>query len=261
MNCLFIPRGSIALRAPRSHLCLPLPAGFTPPETEAARRRLSSAMADGCGVSSVTALFSSPRPNVWVCAFLHGASRRKRAATYEQGRPGSITYIPRDAELVIADGVCGRLYLSGPSRSTVFDWLPALNGTLFPDRRPAEPFTFRPFQLAPLRFLSVSARRPTYSSAPWAALALKGISWQEAGSPTSLSMRLWCGDGFEELDVTGEPWPPHLLSVAFSMTPVSARHAYTAELYEGRCPMLRATLSLATFEAVGALTSLAWSTP
>ncbi len=249
-------RGGLALRAPRRHLCLPLPEGFSPPTSPATQELLRSAVADAVGLSSLTAVYDSPAPNVWLCAFFHGAERRRHAATYERGAPGSVSYIPRNAETILVDWKRGMLYLSAPDRVSVHDLALAMNRTLFPNRRPAESFCAPPFDLAPLRFLTPDDRRPTCASAPWESLTLKAITWQDAGEDFALSRRLWSGDGFDALEASGEPLPAHLLSMAFALRPASARQVYTAELYAG-VPYIRATLSPATLPALAALVSLA----
>ena len=248
--------GGLALRAPRRHLCLPLPAGFTPPTSPATQELLRSAVSDAVGLSALTAVYDSPAPNVWLCAFFHGADRIRHAATYERGAPGSVAYIPRNAETILADWKRGLLYLSAPDRVNLHDLALAMNRTLFPDRRPAQPFRAPPFDLAPLRFLTPSDRRPACATAPWESLALKALTWQDAGEDFALSRRLWSGDGFDALEASGEPLPAHVLSVAFAIRPRGARHVYTAELYAGE-PTIRATLSPATLPALAELVSLA----
>ena len=229
---LTAPDGAtLALRAPRRHLCLSLPEGFEPPAHPECQTRLSQAVADLLGVRSLTPVCREIARHVWMCAFLHGAGRPRRAATYENGCPGSVVYVPRSAEVAVIDWPRGLLYVSSPHPERLPALLTALNGTLFPHRRPATPF-------------------------PWEALALKSLTWREPGEGASLARRLWPGDGFEEFDATGDPWPRRLVALGLTVLPAGARHAYVAELFQGT-GFLRASLSPATLNALAALLALA----
>lgn len=140
---LTAPDGAaLALRAPRRHLCLSLPEGFEPPDSHERQACLARAVADVLGLPALTPVCREIARHVWMCAFLHGAVRPRRAATYENGRPGSVAYVPRNAELVVADWPRGRLYVSGPNPERLPALLTALNGTLFPARRPGPPPPF-----------------------------------------------------------------------------------------------------------------------
>lgn len=252
---LTAPDGAtLALRAPRRHLCLSLPEGFEPPAHPECQTRLSQAVADLLGVRSLTPVCREIARHVWMCAFLHGAGRPRRAATYENGCPGSVVYVPRSAEVAVIDWPRGLLYVSSPHPERLPALLTALNGTLFPHRRPAAPFSALNFELSPLRLMGPADRRPAH--APWEALALKSLTWREPGEGASLARRLWPGDGFEEFDATGDPWPRRLVALGLTVLPAGARHAYVAELFQGT-GFLRASLSPATLNALAALLALA----
>ncbi len=249
------PEGAaLALRAPRRHLCLSLPEGFEPPADPRRQTRLAQAAADTLGVPKPTPVCREIARHVWMCALLHGAGRPRRAATYENGHPGSVVYVPRSAELAVVDWPRGLLYVSGPEPGRLPGWLAALNGTLFPARRPAAPFAPLAFDLAPLRLMGPGDRRPSH--APWEALSLKSLTWREPGEGASLARRLWPGDGFEEFDATGDPWPRRLVALGLTVVPAGARRAYVAELFQGT-GFLRASLSPMTLGALAALLALA----
>lgn len=245
---------TLALRAPRRHLCLALPEGFEPPTSPNCQTRLARAVADALGLCALTPVCREIAHNVWLCAFLHGAGRPRRAATYENGRPGSVAYVPRNAELTLVDWPRGLLYVSGPQPERLPDLLTAFNGTLFPARRPAAPFFPLVFDLTPLRLMGPADRRPG-AGAPWESLHLKSLTWREAGEGASLARRLWPGDGFAEFDATGDPWPRRLVALGLTVQPPGAPRAYVAELFQG-VGLLRATLSPVTLRALAALLTL-----
>lgn len=248
----------VALRAPRKFSCHALPEGaFAPPEGEAAER-LGAAVGAALGLRALTPVARQIAPDVWLCAFLHGEARRRWVATYERGRPGRVAYIPRSAEVVVADRPRGLLYLSCSDAERGRALLPALNGALFPDRRPAEPFDAPTLDLAPFRLMGPGDRRPLAPGAPWAVLTLKGMTWQEPGLAGPLTRRLWPTDGFEALDALGGPWPERLRSLAFAVRPAGAPRGYVAELFQGPA-RLRATLSPLTLDALAALMAFARS--
>lgn len=250
------PEGvTLTLRAPRRHLCLALPEGFEPPASPERQTRLARAVADALGLPVLTPVCREIAHNVWMCAFLHGAGRPRRAATYENGRPGSVAYVPRSAELALVDWPHGLLYVSGPTPERLPDLLIALNGTLFPTRRPAAPFLPLAFDLASLRLLAPDGRQPP-SGTPWERLSLKSLTWREPGEGASLARRLWPGDGFAEFDATGDPWPRRLVALGMTVVPAGARRAYVAEFFQGE-GFLRATLSPVTLRALAALIALA----
>ena len=197
------PRGWRALRAPRRFRCYALPEGFTPPAGERAAA-LARAAADALCVGPVTPVCREIGRHVWLCAFLHGADRRHWLATYEDGRPAGLDYVPRRAYLAILDWPHAYLYLAGPDDARAAALLQAFNGTLFPDRRPAEPFRPLRFDLAPLWLLPPEARRPADPAARWSELRLKGLAWREPGRGGALGQRQWPLDGFDELDGTGD---------------------------------------------------------
>lgn len=250
------PEGAtLALRAPRRHLCLALPEGFEPPVSPERQTSLARAVADALGLLALTPVCREVAHNVWMCAFLHGAGRPRRAATYENGRPGSVAYVPRNAELALVDWPHGLLYVSGPESERLPDLLTAFNGTLFPTRRPAAPFHALAFDLASLRLIGPDDRHPA-SGAPWERLSLKSLTWREPGEGASLARRLWPGDGFAEFDATGDPWPRRLVALGMTVVPAGARRAYVAELFQGE-GLLRAALSPVTLRALAALVALA----
>ena len=248
------PRGWRALRAPRRFRCYALPEGFTPP-AGARAAALARAAADALCVGPVTPVCREIGRHVWLCAFLHGADRRHWLATYEDGRPAGLDYVPRRAYLAILDWPHAYLYLAGPDDARAAALLQAFNGPLFPDRRPAEPFRPLRFDLAPLWLLPPEARRPADPAARWSELRLKGLAWREPGRGGALGQRQWPLDGFDELDGTGAPIPERLVSLAFALRPRAATHAYVAELYHD-APLLRATLTPTTLPALAALLSL-----
>ena len=247
---------TIALRAPRKFACHTLPDTPLEPPLGDAGRRLARAVASALGLPALTPIARAVAPGVWLCAFLHGGAGRRWVATYERGRPGRVAFVPRSAEVVVADAPRGLLYLSSSDPERARALLPALNGTLFPGRRPAEPFGTPSLDLAPFRLLGPGDRRPGAPGASWATLALKAMTWQEPGLAGPLTRRLWPADGFEELDALGGPWPERLRSLAFSVRPIGARRGYVAELFQGPA-RLRATLSPLTLDAVAGLLRLA----
>ncbi len=250
---LSAPNGAtLALRAPRYHLCYRMPAPFEPPSSPEAQHLLAERVADWLALKALTPLCREVAHNVWMCAFLHGADRVHSAATYEQAGPGRVAYVPRNAELALFDWPRNLLYLSGPKPELLPDLLPTFNGLLFPKRRPAAPFLPLHFNLHPLRLLGPEARNPTEPHAPWRALALKSLTWQEPGEAGALARRLWPGDGFTDFEATGDPWPRRLRSVGMTVLPREARRASVVELFQGT-GRLRAALSPATLPALAEL--------
>jgi len=242
-------------RVPRRLLSLPLPAGFSPPQSPAALRRAAEAVADMLGAPALTPLCRELGPGAWMVAFLHGAPRMRRAATYEDGAPGCVRYIPRSAELAVADCAHGLLYLSSPEGEPPERLFPAFNGTLFPGRAPAAPFPGHAFDVSALRLLTAEARSPEAPGAPWRRLCLKSLTWGEPGCAPALTRRLWSGDGFAEFDATGDPWPPRLLSAGLTFRTPGSRQTYVGEFFQGT-GALRASLAPATLGTLAALVRL-----
>ncbi len=237
------------LRAPRRYTCYALPEGFDPPTSPERRRLLAETVADRVGLPALTPICAEIARHVWLFAFLHGASRQIHAATYEHGHPGLISYIPRNADLVLVDWNHSLLYISGPHADRLSGLLPALNGTLFPERRCAAPFQPLAFDLTPLRLMSPTDRHPSHPGAPWAQLRLKGLTWQEAGLGGAHSRRVWPLDGFDDFEATGDQWPDHLASLTLSIRLPQHAHPYVAEFFQGTAE-LRATISPKTLPAL-----------
>lgn len=248
----------VALRAPRKFVCYALPeTPLAPLRDCAAVAALAAAAAEALCVAALTPVVREVAPRVWLCAFFHGEAHRRWVATYERDRPGRVAYIPRTTEVALIDCPRGLLYLSCAARSERgLALLPAFNGTLFPGRRPAAPFFPLRLDLAPFRLLGPGDRRPALPGGPWAGLALKSMTWGEAGEAAPIGRLLWPDDGYAEFDVGARPWPEHLRSLAFAVRPAVARRACVAELYQG-VARLRATLAPPTLAAVGALLDLA----
>lgn len=241
-----LPR--ILMRPRRRYRCLALPDAFVPPEEPADQARLTAAIRDAL-TPDLHPVIRPAAPGAWLCAFLHAAPRPKRAATYEHGRPGTVRFTPRAAALLLADWRHGLLYAATPRRDALPGFLAALNGTLFPGRRPAAPFQTLPLDPDRLRLLSPQDRRPGPPGAPWAELRLKALAWQEPGLGGARGELRWDGDGFD----AAEPWPERLQRLTFLIRPPGAKPgaAFVAELHRGG--ELLAALSPHTLPALAAL--------
>ena len=246
------------LRAPRKYRCVRLAGNscFVPPTEAGVQQQIAERVGDLLGLPHLTARFEPLGPEVWLCVFFHGADRPRHAATYEGNRPGSITYIPRHAVVVIVDWRHRLLYLAGPHPKRLGDLLPALNGTLFPERELARPFASAHFHLEPFRYLPPEARHPAGRSVPWRELTLKGYSSREAGVNGPLTRMVWPLDGFTALESGCVAWPAHLRTLLLGFRVAEGERLFLAEFAEGETE-LRVSLSPQTFTPVAELVALA----
>lgn len=251
-GCSMVP-----LQAPRVYLCARMPdiERFRPPATPDIQHKLTETTQAIFNLPALTGRFREVLPNVWLCIFFHGRARPYRAPTYEAGRPASITYIPRHAEILIADWRHGLLYLTGQQKAHLPEWLPPLTRILFPGETPATPPNYPTFALETLRFLAPGERHPIREDAPWAHLLLKAFTSREPGLEGAHTRRLWPGDGWDELDCGAEQWPNHLCSATLGLRLHGLRKTYPIELYQG-LNRLRAPLAPETFHAIATLINL-----
>ncbi|MBQ9694017.1 MAG: hypothetical protein IJV69_04600 [Kiritimatiellae bacterium] len=243
------------LRAPRRLLCLPLPEGFKAPVTPASESILAERIGDLLGIATLTSSIHRLGANQWLMAFFHGQTTRHRAATYENGRPGAVTYTPRQVALVVADAANGLLYVSATNRAHSTALLPALNGTLFPNRPIGMPFQAFCFDLNILPILRQNERHPQENHYPWRNLTLKSITWKEAGLNSPISKTVWCADGFEALELQSFIWPRHLLTAGLAFQPEGGRTQFSVD-FAHQQSLLRASLSPKTLDGLAALIRL-----
>ncbi|MEG1787945.1 MAG: hypothetical protein RR268_01820 [Kiritimatiellia bacterium] len=239
------------LRAPRRYLCYELPDEFVPPETEEAVAHLGETVGDMLGVKALTPMVRKLTSMQWMVVFFHGAERCHRVATYEDGRSGSVAYIPRSAEVILFDCQHHFLYGSSPTMERVTDILAAL-ASCFPERHRAQPFQPVRFNVHQLRLLSAVHRHPTAPASPWKHLTLKSLAWKEAGEDGTVTRQLYPTDGFEAFDFAACDWMPRMVSVGMKLTPPAKDQGYVVELFH-QTSLFRATLSPVTLPAVGAL--------
>lgn len=243
------------LRAPRRLLCLPLPEPFEPPVSEAQVAALTERVGDMLGITHLTPRVYRLAPQQWLIAFYHGQVRKFRAATYEDGQLGAVTYTPRQAAIIIVDTQHRLFYVSASNRRHVVALLPALNGTLFPQRPAGMPFFSYRFDLDVLGVLRQCDRSPTVGVYPWQQLSLKFVSWQEAGRNAPVSKTDWPTNGFDYLDEQAFTWPRHLVDVGLTFQPEGVRKSFSVDFVH-QAGLLRTTLSEQTFSCVAGLVSL-----
>lgn len=239
----------VLLRPRRVYCRYRLPDSFEPPSTPKAQTRLATAVGDALS-AEIWPVIREMGAGAWLCAFLHGAERPRRVATYDHGRPGSVRFRPRVAAVAVADWRHGLLYASAPKREALPDFLTALNGTLFPGRRPAAPFACVDVDPAALCLLGPEDRRPAPGRGPWAELSLKALAWEEAGLGGGLGEMKWPGDGFD----SAESWPAHVWRATVLVRPHGEQRGFVAELRRGG--ELRAALGAHALAPLAALAGM-----
>jgi hypothetical protein len=242
-------------QVPRRLLCLPLPDGFTLPTTAHALDCLTERVGDALGFDELTPICKRLAPGQWMFIFFHGREKALRAATYENGAPGSITYTPRQAAMIVIDLPHRHFYVSTVRTEMLRSLLSALNGTLFPNRPIAMPFAAYRFDLDILPALRQCDRHPASGHYPWQNLSLKSISAIEPGTNASLIKTNWMADGFEYLDLQAFTWPRHPREVSLLFQPADCKNRFTVSFFHNQ-GILRASLSLRTLPAIGELVNL-----
>lgn len=243
------------LQAPRRLLCLPLPEVVVPPVEEIVVSRTAERVGDLLGLEALTPKVVRMGPGQWMLVFFHGQVRQHRAATYEDGRPGSVTYTPRQVAMVVIDQRHHLFYVSASNKRQVPALLPALNGTLFPGRSLVEPFVSFRFDLDVLPALRPCDRRPMAGVYPWRNLTLKSISHVEPGVNASVTKTDWATDGFELLEQQGFVWPRHLMDAGLQFEPREAGRGFTVSFFHEQ-GVLRTALSERTLSSVAGLVQL-----
>ena len=246
---------SRVFQAPRRLLCLPLPDGFTPPTTEHDLAILTERVGDALGFNELTPKCKRLAPGQWIFIFFHGRERVLRAATYEHGEPGSITYTPRQAALIFVDLPHRHFYISTARIEMLRSLLSALNGTLFPNRPIALPFVAYRFDLDILPALRQCDRRPLTGHYPWQNLTLKSISALDPGVNASIIKTNWTTDGFEHLDLQAFTWPRHPKEASLLFQPTACKSRFTVSVFHDQ-GFLRASLSLRTLPTLAELVNI-----
>lgn len=243
------------IAAPRRYCCLCLPDEFVPPVGATQQALLAERCGEALGIEQVTPYVQPLGHGKWMIALFHGRPSPHRAATYENGSPGSISYTPRQVALLMVDAQQRLLYLSCADPRRVIDLSYALNGTLFPGRLCAMPFLRMNFDLGNFRYLSLNDRAPCATPHPWRRLSLKAMEWSEPGSDAPLMRTTWPEDGFEALDLHAFEWPlhPHLAALQVFLPTRASGYAVA---FANDSAFLRAALSPATLPAVGKLVEL-----
>lgn len=243
------------LQAPRRLLSLPLPEDVKPPVEADVVLRTAERVGDLLGIEALTPKVLRMGPGQWMLVFFHGQVRQHRAATYEDGQPGMVTYTPRQVAMVVIDQPHHLFYVSASKKHQVPALLPALNGTLFPGRAMAEPFLSYCFDLDVLPALRPSDRHPMAGTYPWRNLTLKSISHVEPGSNAAVTKTDWVMDGFELLEQQGFVWPRHLMDAGLQFEPIGADRGFTASFFQGQ-GIVRTALSARTLSSVAGLVQL-----
>lgn len=243
------------LSAPRRLVAFSLPLCCTLPCPDDLLNQLALRIGDLLGFDSVTPFQRPLAAQQWMLAFYHGQPTRHRAATYENGHPGAITYTPRNVALIVIDARHRIGYASASKMTRIHALLSALNGLLFPDRPLHSPPEIFSFDLNALRFLTFQERHCLTGQYPWQHLRLKFLTWTEAGTEASSTKHLWHEDGFDALDLDGFTWPLHPLTAGIQCFLPGKRCGYKIELSH-HSPHLRATLSPQTLETLAALIRL-----
>lgn len=251
----FTDAPSRIFQAPRRLLCLLLPDGFTPPTTESDLATLSERVGDALGFSELTPKCTRLAPGQWMFIFFHGREKVHRAATYENGTPGSITYTPRQAAMFFIDLPHRHFYVSTACTATLRALLSALNGTLFPNRPLAAPFAAYRFDLDILPALRQCDRRPLPGHYPWQNLSLKSVSSIDPGVNASLMKTNWTTDGFEHLDLQAFTWPRHPREASLLFQPTACKSRFTVSFFHNQ-GYLRASLSSRTLPTIAELVNL-----
>ncbi len=184
-------------RVPRVYRCYQCDKSLDLSQLRGASQTLAQGMARCLAVASLLPHEQRLAPGVRMVSYWHGANRKHRLATYDDVTGvGAIWYRPRLAAVLVIDEGQRTLLASLPSRvervhleEVLRSLQPEASGELLQERR---------LNLPALLSLPVERLRPLSTSAPWRAVQLKSIAWQEAGRLGAENTKEWYGDGWED---------------------------------------------------------------
>ena len=251
-----------AFKASRTYICLPF-CGFEMAEpSEEVLKRVAEQVEVRMGVNQVTPKCWRPRADLWMIAFFYGDERTYRA-TYEDGKSGSINFIPRQVFYVVLDTRHHYLYVSLPEkrRAATPDFLYALNGTLFENRAPNTPFEACDLDLDVFNGLDYDYRAPRAFEMPWVSLIMAELDYRvTARIGSSHFVYKPNRDGFEDMHLEGIPWPRYVEHIILHCHTYDSQRGKALEsvitLYN-RSSYIRVSLSEKNADAVAALVTLA----
>lgn len=180
MNLGIFPAGTVSVKAAwRNYDCYHLDAAFTAPSSPEQQTEFTESIRKALKVECITPCFAQLTEEAWLCTFFHQATRDHRTSTYENGRPGSITYRPREAATFVFDPKHAVFYLSLAGDVSPGPILRTLPGTLLPEKaRLPMPFAFN-LKKAP--FFCDGFSRPAPDRMPWNYFKLKSANCANPG--------------------------------------------------------------------------------
>jgi hypothetical protein len=199
-----------------------------------------------------------PRSDLWMIAFFYGDYSTRRA-TYENGKSGSIKYIPRQVFYLVVDACNNILHvsLSDKRARATPDFLSALNGTLFEGRAERKPFYAFDFDLGKFMEMDFNTRYPYCDEAPWRALRMTELHYrlaarEDSGRITYMPRR----DGFEEMPTEELAWPRYVEHIKLHCAG-SGDAAESMMVFYHQTNLFRTSLTVKNIDAIAELIKIA----
>ncbi len=247
-----LPAMQIIRKVPRSYRCYSLPESIDLSQIPRAQEALAERMASFLAVEHLTPHVMVIAPGVWMCTYWHGGKRRHRLSTYEDEGMGALWYRPRLTASLVFDGIGKMVLISLPKEAPEGVPMDALACLQPKGASPLMSLMPLGFSLVPVLGLPFELCRPLSPSAPWRALQLKSVIWQEAGKLAARMAMQWPRDGWADFHITPIAQMPERIASATMRICLDARRAYGILLEPGT-QTVKVSLCEAVFPAVRAL--------
>lgn len=255
MNLGLLSTGAVPVRNVwRKYRCFRLEE-FTAPSSSEIQAEFTERVREALEVDSITPVFKQLTADAWLCTFFHQASRDHRTPTYENGKPGLITYRPREAATFVFDPEHRLFYLSTRRIKHLPALLRILQGFLLPtDENGALPAEVL-FDLERLRLLPESVRHPQPGEAPWTRLQLRNLFCASPGLEGVVQDYRSPSNLFDTPHFFADRQEDFFLNSTFAVEIPERRRPLSVQVFNlNAC--IRATLTTDSLEATASLVSL-----